>query len=121
MKLREFTRERARNFVLSWTLIYFFFTLLVIWFGFGKPIGPWLSTSPFWLHLFLLSLVLVSILLSLILMWKNYSQQKFNRLRFARNIPFYVVLIAYPLGVLLHLIFQTHSYTQITSESLILK
>lgn len=108
MKLKEYSREQAKNFVISWTIIFSLFGLMVGWsFIAGFQIqtqSPGEPVSILWPHTFLLFLVLFSLLLGIVSMWKRYLSGQYDKVRNARNISFIVVLFLYPLGVIMNLI-----------------
>lgn len=107
MKLEEFTKEKAKTFVISWSVIFFLFGLLVAWALIStyeiQQQDPLVPPSAFWPHYALISFVLFSLLIGVIAMWKKYLSGEYEKIRRARNISFIVVLILYPLGVILNL------------------
>ena len=113
MKLEEFTGKTARNFVISWSVIFFLFGLLVTWTLIsGYEIlrqDPLVPPSVFWPHYALMIFVLLSLLIGIIGMWKQYLSGEYEKIRKARNISFFVVLFLYPLGVIMN-IFLTQIY-----------
>lgn len=109
MKLDEYSRKKAKNFLITWTAIYCFLFALVVWTIFTslQIERQIIHFLPFTL---LMSIVLISIIIAIFSMWKHYLNEQFDKLRDARNISFFVILFLYPLAIIINMLFDSIFY-----------
>ncbi|MEX1013433.1 MAG: hypothetical protein WD595_06310 [Waddliaceae bacterium] len=110
MQSQDVSRKESRSFAISWTIIYLALSLLAIWtyiFPFATTRTNGAPYSTFWPHTILILIVVFSLFISIIEMWRRYFTRQYRAVRNARNLAFYVILFIYPIGILLNLMFAT--------------
>jgi len=111
VKLKEYSREQAKNFVIFWTSAFAVFSLLVIWTLISGFDASTLNHGALilWPHALLMMIIILSLLGGIAGMWQKYLAGEYTKVRNARNIAFYTVIIIFPVGILLNLLLAIYS------------